>query len=89
MSALFLIVHIVHKKDLIYHSMTPALHYDNSRRKIISQNVNLELQNPKMTTYMHTHLHASMHLRHVGTPNFISLQSNRQFIYFYKWQQLL
>lgn len=26
MPALFLIVHIVHKKDLIYHGMTPALH---------------------------------------------------------------
>lgn len=26
MSALFLIVHLVHKKDLIHHGMTPALH---------------------------------------------------------------
>lgn len=42
---LCLIVHVVHRKDLTDHSMTPVLHWDTCRRKVRSQNINPEMQN--------------------------------------------
>jgi len=78
-SALYLIVPVVYRKDLIHYGMTPVLHWDNSRRKIRSLNIDQEMQNSKMAEHSYGHVCAHMHLSHMGTPNFISLQINRCF----------
>lgn len=55
MPALYLvdmIVHVVYRNDLIHHGMTPVLHWDISRMKIRSQNVNPETQNSIMVKHM-------------------------------------